>query len=425
MSRNILFIVRNFEKGGGEERTAAELGSKFHNKGYNIYYLSFLKPSIDTYKVKGKHFSLIETVYRFDLGKGIKIVLKDIIKVIRFKFRIFTYPKIIKNFTKNYKIDLIISFGEYNNLACLLSKIIFKNNTKLIVSIRNNPDLMYTKDQSILKYFIFKIITIKYLYKKADVIIPNFEADFENILYNYNPNKNNVKSIFNLYNINHCIKLSKEKIPFKYNEIFENSFVFINIGRIVEQKGQIHLIKSFKKVVDKNNKIKLVILGEGSLKNDFEKLVKLLNLQTNIFFIGIQSNVFPFLKRSNCFIFTSLWEGFPNVIVEALSMNIPIISTDCKYGPRTILCPELDISEKVNYPYFGKYGILTKPFFNRKALDYLKLSNGEKILSNLMIKIIEDPHLKKKFSKGIIRAKDFSEEKIFHEWEKIIKQLLS
>ena len=241
MSRNILLIVRNFEKGGGAERTAAELGNKFHDKGYSIYYLSFLKPSIDTYKVKGKHFSLNETSYRFDLGKGIKDVLKNIIKVIRFKFRIFTYPKIIKNFTKNYKIDLIISFGEYNNLASLLSRIIFKNNTKLIVSIRNNPDLMYTKDQSILSYFLYKIITIKYLYKKADVIIPNFEADFENILYNYNPNKNNVKSIFNLYNINHCIELSKEKIPFKYNEIFENSFVFINIGRIVEPVSYTHL----------------------------------------------------------------------------------------------------------------------------------------------------------------------------------------
>jgi len=405
--------------GGGAQRSAAIIGTKLYNRGYDVYYLTFSNASTK-YKTKGKHFSLNENYYRLREAKGVKNFFKNTKKVL--KSLIFINPRIIKDFSYKHNIDLIISFEEFINLPVVLSRILLNNKCKLIVSIRSNPDKKYAKSRNILSMlinFLFKVITIKFLYKKADIIVP-LSKGVGNTLYNYGFSKNSIKPIYNLFDINFCLKLSKEKIPVDYREIFNDSFVFINIGRLIKLKGQIHLIKSFKKVVTKYNKAKLVILGDGILKNYLKQLVKKLNLEKNIHLIGVHSNIFPFLKKSNCFVFTSIWEGFGNVIVEALSMSIPVISVDCNFGPREILCPELDLLEGIEYPYHGKYGILTKPFKPRKNFNDLILSDEEDVFGNLMIKIIEDPDIRNKYSNGLIRARDFDEKKIIQQWEKII-----
>ncbi len=127
-------------------------------------------------------------------------------------------------------------------------------------------------------------------------------------------------------------------------------------------------------------------------------------MENNVFLLGAQSNPFKFLKYSHCFVLSSLWEGLPNVLIEALSMNLPIMSTDCETGPREILCSELDINEEIIYPYYGRYGILTKPFseeFIWNDINEESLTKEENLLANLMIKIIENKNLRKKYSNSI------------------------
>ena len=234
---------------------------------------------------------------------------------------------------------------------------------------------------------------------------------------------NNITHLYNPANIKFYISRSKEPLEQKYQNIFKNSFVFINIGRLTEAKGQWFLIRSFKEVVEKYPNAKLIILGEGELKEKLQDLINKLNLQNNVHLLGMQKNPFKFLKHSNCFVFPSLWEGLPNTVIEALSLNIPIISADCKTGPREILCPELNIDNNIDYPYFGKYGILTKPFprmFIWEDLDEKPLIEEEKKLFDLMIKMIEDENLKTRYSNGLERAKDFDIGKISKEWEKLL-----
>lgn len=422
MKKRILIISRTFLLGGGIERSASTLGTKLYNKGYDVYYLTFSNLP-DTYKIKGKHFSLNEEYYRLSEVSGFKNYLKNIKKVL--KSLIFVNPIIIKDFSRKHNIDLILSFGEYNNLPVLLSKVLFRNKVKIIITIHVNPDEIYRinqNTQSIFTYFLLKLFTIKILSKLANKVV-TVSRGIENTLYNYRFQKNKVETIYNLINLNSYLTLSKEIMRSDYQDIYYKSFVFINIGKLVPLKGQIHLVKSFKKVVSKYNNTKLVILGDGILKTALRDLVIGLNLEKSVFFLGVHSNVFPFLKNSDCFVFTSLWEGFGFVILEALSMNIPVISTDCKFGPREILCPELDLLENIKYPFHGKYGILTKPFNYKLKLNDLTLSDEEKMLADVMIKIIEQSDLRKKYSNGLIRAKDFDEKKIIMKWEKLINKI--
>lgn len=110
------------------------------------------------------------------------------------------------------------------------------------------------------------------------------------------------------------------------------------------------------------------------------------------------------------------------VLVEALSINIPVISTDCKTGPREVLS-ELDLFEEIEYPYYGEYGILTQPINNKLIFEDLKdvpLNKSELMLAKLMMIMIENPSLREKYSNGIDRAYDFDQKKIINYWKKII-----
>ena len=112
----------------------------------------------------------------------------------------------------------------------------------------------------------------------------------------------------------------------------------------------------------KNPDAILIIIGEGELKKELESLIHSLDIKGRVFIINNTSNIFPYIKRADCFCFTSIYEGLPNVLIETISMGTPIIATDCISGPREILFPELDVRRKIKYPHQSGDLILTKPF---------------------------------------------------------------
>ncbi len=342
-----------------------------------------------------------------------------------FKLVIRTF-KIIRTI-KSFKPNLVITHHDEANISILpvifLNKIFrFSKQTKFFLWIRNNPIERYKNGL----YARFMLFTYKYLYPLADYIIVQTKMGKKIIERNFPLLRNKVIVFPNVYDIKRNIELSKEKIEKKYKKIFSSGFVFINIGRLDEQKGQWFLIRAFKKVVESYPDAKLVIIGKGALKNKLYDLSVRLNINDKVFLLGMQPNPFKFLVRSHCLVFPSLFEGMPNVVIEALSLNIPVISTDCKTGPREILCPDLEVNEKIQYPYYGEYGILTKPFPRKFIWDDLKerpLIEEEKMLANLMIEMIKDKNLRRRYSNGIKRAKDFDIEKIIKEWEKLMIKL--
>ena len=123
-------------------------------------------------------------------------------------------------------------------------------------------------------------------------------------------------------------------------------------------------------------------------------------------------------------ILPSVTEGFPNIIIEALSVNLPIIATDCEAGPREILCNNLSLKKTIIYPFLGKYGILTKPHsINDETKMTSPLSNSEKSLADAMKMILKNPTLIEKYSNGIERAKNYDIDKIIRVWKDLFNNL--
>ncbi|EME9802032.1 glycosyltransferase [Vibrio alginolyticus] len=133
-------------------------------------------------------------------------------------------------------------------------------------------------------------------------------------------------------------------------------YTFINVSRLNIAKNQSLLIRAFRNVVGVYPRSRLLLVGEGELREDLEKLSIALGLENYIDFVGSQKNPFSWMKKSDCFVFSSSWEGFGNVLVEALYCCGNVISTDCPSGPSEIL-------------ENGKYGVLV-PVDDEDALTF-------------------------------------------------------
>ena len=127
------------------------------------------------------------------------------------------------------------------------------------------------------------------------------------------------------------------KIREKLNDNFKNDKYLLSVGRLTQQKNHEFLIEVFKIIKKKYKYLKLIILGDGELKNKLTNKIKNLNLNNDIKLLGYKSNVFNYYSKSICFILTSDWEDPGFVLIEAAAAKTPIISSNCKNGPKEFI----------------------------------------------------------------------------------------
>ena len=271
---------------------------------------------------KINNISIITTSYQFrkKFDKRINVVLP------KNKFW-DNFGRISKYFICSLILFRILLFNRNStvfafqaNLYCIvICKLL---SIKIIIRSNSAPDGW---SKSFLKKKIFKI-----LINKADRIIVN-SIHF----------KNNMKKKFNvnstvIYNpLNKKEVLIKSKV--KQKKIFpKNCLKIINVGRFVEQKDQLTLLKSLHLIKDKID-FYAVLLGRGILEKKLVSFVEENKLNNKVRFIKYKRNPYPFIKQADIFVLSSKYEGLPNVLLEAAALKKFIISTDCPSGPREIL----------------------------------------------------------------------------------------
>lgn len=133
-------------------------------------------------------------------------------------------------------------------------------------------------------------------------------------------------------------------------ENYKNEFLFV--GRLSRQKGLTNLIKAFALAYKQTPNIHLTLVGEGTQRKNLKKLVNNLGLNSSITFEGFRKDTVPYYIRAKATVLTSVFEGFPNVLVESIALGTPVIAFDCPSGPADIiiqhrngiLIPNLDIT---------------------------------------------------------------------------------
>ena len=310
--------------------------------------------------------------------------------------------------------DLVVSFLERSNFVNVLSKTLRPH--KAVISVRITED-EFRGLKSINKQLM------KFFYPKADLVIAVSKVVAQYLEEKYKVPKDKLAIIYNPVDVEEIQALVKEPTEIDFNPYI------ITVGRLTEAKGQWFLLKVFKEVKKMFPELKLLIFGDGKLNSYLVNFSESIGLKTylwnrdrlmldyDVYFMGFSKNPFKYISKAKAFLLTSLWEGLPNALIEALACGVCVISSDCKSGPREILAPDTDFRFQTREPEFAKYGILM-PVFEEDNQEIVRA------WVETIKRVLTDEGLRERYSKvGPKRAEDFRIEKIVDEWRRILSAI--
>ena len=221
-------------------------------------------------------------------------------------------PLYLSRIYKKYKPDVVISYLQSDNMAACLAQY-FYSKAKLIVSERNTNQSLSKKDK-----------VLFYLYKKADYIVPNSHTQHDFILKYYPEYKNKLRTITNFIDTD-IFKPSKEHV------IRENPLV-LTVGRYTQQKNCLRFIEAVSKLKNKGVKAQFVWFGDKKryplYYKDVETLVKQLKLEDYLVLNDQSENIVSAYQNADVFCLPSIYEGYPNVVCEAMSCGLPLVCSN-------------------------------------------------------------------------------------------------
>ena len=298
--KKIAFLIPSLSSGGAE-RVVVSLANKFANK-FEVF-LIVLNETKTVYDVD-KEVNLIYLQEKYSPSNSlIKAITSNVIFV----------KKIVKTARKN-QIDILIGFTTSVNILSIISSRFLKRPN--LISERNNPEVYVPN--------IFWRILRNFCYPFTNGLI--VQTDVIKGFYQKIIQESKIKIIPNPIDE---IILSVRK------DYSERENVILTVGRLDANKNQRLLIEAFANLNVVN--WKLVIVGDGILREEYIKLTSSLGISDKVDFVGNISNVSDYYNKAKIFVFTSQSEGFPNALLEAMSFGLPCISTDCPSGPSEII----------------------------------------------------------------------------------------
>lgn len=398
--RSVLIVVSTLNTGGAQ-KAAAELSLILAEK-YNVDIL--VNDECDkTFLHAGNVISL---GFKSEKNKR-KLLYQIRVLIKRVCF--------IAHASRKRRYKAVISFLDSANYSNIIGNIF--SDTKTICSVHNT---ISKRNDKLYKYIVEPIDRV--LYKYADYIISVSDGVKKDLIENVGVKNNNVTTIYNGFNLDDILNKSKEPLMNDHNLLFDDSFVISTMGRLCQQKGQWHLIRALRECVKSFPKLKLIILGEGEYREYLEELVRKCNLEQNIHFIGFDSNPNKYIAKSDLFVFPSLYEGFGNALVEAMSLGVPCVATDYECGAREILSPDvIDNKLPTESYYLGKYGVIIPPLDNAHYNAEDPETSEEHVLSQAIMCFVKDNNLKEKYSRAAQQgAERFNISCIARKWFDII-----
>lgn len=244
----------------------------------------------------------------------------------------YVIPKLLKEIRAR-KPDVVLSTFERLNFALLLAKPFLRRNTKVVIREVNLPSKILAS-YSPVRRFVYRNL-YKRLYKRADRIVAQSEQMREEIIRYAAVDASRVVTIHNPVDVASIARLSESDNPFE--EAGADVKNIVAVGRLEHQKGFDILIDAFSLFLRRQPDARLYLAGEGTLRSALQQQAEKLGIADRVRFIGYQDNPYPLMKYADLFVLASRFEGFPNVLLEALACNAKVVAADCPNGPREIL----------------------------------------------------------------------------------------
>lgn len=301
----------------------------------------------------------------------------------------------LKQYLEKEKPSILLANGDYAGVSNL-AKLAACSQAKVIHAVHINISRYFNsyEDDLGLKMKL-RVLLLKQLYRRSDGLIAVSKGVAEDLSHTIGVSLENIKVIYNPVVTSNLLLKAQEPVKHPWFSPGEPP-VILGAGRLMYQKDFSTLIRAFANA-RQQRPCRLVIIGkETSDKIDLDALIHELNLTGDVWLAGFADNPYAYMAKASVFVMSSRYEGFGNVLVEAMATGTPVVSTDCESGPAEIL----------NH---GEYGHLT-PVGDEKKLS-------EAILDTLDHPL--EPHVLQH------RAQDFTAEAIAQEYLTYFRMLVN
>lgn len=296
--KKIAIVIGDLGMPGGAEKVAADLATEFHQRGYDVTVITFEEKNKSGYlQTPAKHLHVSMPSREGSILSQLALLAQ----------RVWTFRQVFQR----EQFTHIFSFLESANIPCALASPL------TLVSVHIDPDEWTERQKKI----------IKFAFKRARAVVAltnSMQTKLET-----NLQLNNVVRIYNPVMTNLVHQRAKEHIAI-------NKPFILAVGRLNALKRFDRLIAAYAQAKIAET-CQLIILGEGELRQDLEKQIKVYGLQNRVLLLGYESNPYKYMTRAEYLVMSSDTEAYPVVLIEALSLGCPVLSTDCPSGPREII----------------------------------------------------------------------------------------
>lgn len=298
-------------RGGGAEKVFLTMANYFASKNYDVVVLLTKK--------EGPYLSLLHKEINIVELSGKRVVLD--------------FRELLSYLNKN-KVDVFFSAQTHCNVMLAAASIVSNSCAKFIVTEHSHYSIN-NRNSKIFSHSIVKAI-IKKLYSRIHGVVAVSQGVKVDLIKEIKLPPEKIKVIYNPFEINIIKELAKAVVEHKWFIPERNFKTIISVGRYTEAKDFLNLIKAFA-ILKKKINVRLIILGEGELREELQSLIYKLKLDKYIELYGFVDNPFAYINKADLFVLSSKFEGLPNVLIESMICGVPLVSTDCPSGPSEIL----------------------------------------------------------------------------------------
>lgn len=309
--RKSVCLLINTLDSGGAEKVCVTIGNELAKKRYQVDLWVRDKKETTLSKIVDPQINISYL--------GSKRVRQSIIPL----------AKLLRS--RNPEIILVFDL-EFLVIIHFLKKF-YNYNFKIIFRSINTLSISYSDRRGIWGKVVWFPL-IKYFLGRCDVIIAQSSGMKRDMIISFNISESKIITIHNP-----AVNLQLNGYD---HEHINNEFEFLFVGRLNAPKGLFYMIDAFNMALQKEPKLRLTLVGEGPEKAKIQTKIHELNLGKSIILEGYQSNPISYYKRAKATLLTSLYEGFPNVLVESIAVGTPVISFNCPSGPLDIIEPNIN-----------------------------------------------------------------------------------